>query len=41
MKRYVVTIIILFALIALSIGGYFVYSKTMTNKSNDSSILKQ
>lgn len=41
MKKYIVTIIILFALIALSIGGYFVYSKTMTNKSNDSSTLKQ
>lgn len=41
MKKYIVTIIVLFVLIALSIGGYFVYSKTMTNKSNDSTTLRQ
>ena len=41
MKKYIVTIIVLFVLIALSIGGYFVYSKTMTNKSNDGTTLRQ
>lgn len=41
MKKYVVTIIILFTLIVLAIGGYFAYSKAMTNKSNDINTLKQ
>lgn len=41
MKKYIVTIIILFTLIILAIVGYFAYSKAMTNKSNDTNTLKQ
>lgn len=41
MKKYVITIIILFAIILLSIGGYFIYSQAKTNKSNSTNTLKE
>ena len=36
MKKYVISIIILLILIVLAIGGFFIYSNIMNNKSNDS-----
>ena len=41
MKKYIVTIIILFSIIVLSVGGYFIYANKKTNKSNSDSMLKQ
>ena len=41
MKKYIVSIIILFIVILLSIGGYFIYSNTMNNKSNDVATLNE
>ena len=40
MKKYIITIIILFAIILLSIGGYFIYANAKTNKSNSLDMLK-
>lgn len=40
MKKYIVTIIILFAIILLSIGGYFIYANAKTNESNNVDMLK-
>lgn len=40
MKKYIVTIIILFIIILLSIGGYFVYANTKVNESNKDDMLK-
>ena len=34
MKKYIITIIILFTIIFLSIGGYFVYANIKNNESN-------
>lgn len=41
MKKYIITIIILFSLIILSIGGYFIYSKAKTNEGNTVDTLRQ
>ena len=41
MKKYIVTIIILFIIIFLSVGGYFVYANVKTNESNDGQMLKE
>lgn len=41
MKKYIVSIIILFLLILSSIGGYFVYSNYKTNNSNSTETLKE
>ena len=35
MKKFIVSIIILFILIIFAIGGFFIYSNIMNNKSND------
>ncbi len=40
MKKYIITIIILFAIILLSIGGYFIYANAKTNESNSLDMLK-
>lgn len=40
MKKYIVTIIILFTIIILSIGGYFLYSKAKSNEGNSVDTLK-
>ena len=40
MKKYVITIIILFSIILFSIGGYFIYSNAKTNESNSVDTLK-
>ena len=40
MKKYIVTIIILFTIIILSIGGYFLYSKAKSNEGNSLNTLK-
>ena len=40
MKKYIVTIIILFTIIILSIGGYFLYSKAKSNAGNSLDTLK-
>lgn len=40
MKKYIITIIILFAIIVLSISGYFIYSNAKTNESNSVDTLK-
>lgn len=40
MKKYIVTIIILFIIILLSIGGYFAYANTKVNESNKDDMLK-
>lgn len=41
MKKYIVTIIILFSIIVLSVGGYFIYVNAKTNESNSDSMLKE
>ena len=41
MRKYIVTIIFLLALIGLFIGGYFIYSNAKTNESNSIDILKE
>lgn len=41
MKKYIITIIILFSLIILSIGGYFIYSKAKTNEGSEIDTLRQ
>ena len=41
MKKYIVTIIVLFFLIFFSIGGYFVYGKIKSNESNNIETVKQ
>lgn len=41
MKKYIITIIILFSLIILSIGGYFIYSNAKTNEGRKVDILRQ
>ena len=41
MKKYIVTIIILFSIIVLSVGGYFIYANAKTNVSNSDSMLKE
>lgn len=40
MKKYIVTIIILFTIIILSIGGYFLYTKAKSNEGNSVDTLK-
>ena len=40
MRKYIITIIILFAIILLSIGGYFIYVNAKTNESNSGDMLK-
>ena len=40
MKKYVITIIILFTILILAIGGYFIYSNAKTNESNSTDTLK-
>lgn len=40
MKKYIITIVILFAIILLSISGYFIYSNAKTNESNSVDTLK-
>ena len=39
MKKYIITIIVLFAIILLSIGGYFIYSNAKTEDANSVSTL--
>ena len=41
MKKYVVSIIILFIIIVLAIGGFFIYSNIMNNKSSDAQTLNE
>lgn len=41
MKNYIVAIIILLIVIALSIGGFFIYSNIMNNKSNEAQTLNE
>ena len=41
MKKYIITIIILFTLILLSIGGYFIYSNAKTDEANSVDTLKE
>lgn len=41
MKKYVISIIIFFIIILLAIGGYFMYSNIMNNKSNDMKSLQE
>ena len=41
MKKYIITIIILFSLIILSIGGYFIYSNAKTNEGSKVDTLRQ
>lgn len=41
MKKYIITIIVLFLLIILSVGGYFVYGNFKSNESNNVDTLKQ
>ena len=41
MKKYVVSIIILFIIIVLAIVGYFIYSNNMSNKSSDVQTLNE
>lgn len=41
MKKYVISIIILLIIIVLSVGGYFIYSNIMNNKSNDVATLNE
>lgn len=41
MKKYIITIIVLFTIILLSIGGYFAYSKAKTGTSNSLETLSQ
>lgn len=41
MKKYIITIIILFSLIILSIGGYFIYSNAKTNEGSKADTLRQ
>ena len=40
MKKYIITIVILFVLIGLFIGGYFIYSNAKTNEANSVDTLK-
>ena len=40
MKKYIITIVFLFVLIGLFIGGYFIYSNAKTNESNSVDTLK-
>lgn len=41
MKKYIITIIILFTIISLSIGGYFIYSNAKTNEADSVDKLKE
>lgn len=41
MKKYVISIIILFVIIAISIGGFFIYSSNMNNKSSEEQTLTE
>lgn len=41
LKKYIITIIILFTIILLSIGGYFIYSNAKTNDANSVDKLKE
>ncbi len=41
MKKFTITIIILLILILLSVGGFFIYSYIMNNKSNDLATLNE
>lgn len=41
MKKYIITIIILFTIIFLSIGGYFVYANIKNNESNSMEIMQE
>ena len=41
MKKYVITIVLLFIIILISIGGYFIYSNAKTNESNNMDTLKE
>ena len=41
MKKYIITIIVLLAIILLSIGGYFAFSRAKINASNSTQMLKQ
>ena len=41
MKKYIITIIILFTFIILAIGGYFIYSNAMSNQSSSTDKLKE
>lgn len=41
MKRYIITVIILFIIILLFLGGYFIYSNAKTNESNNIDTLKE
>ena len=40
MKKYIITIVILFVLIGLFIGGYFIYSNAKANEANSVDTLK-
>lgn len=41
MRKYVITIVLLFIIIIISIGGYFIYSNAKTNESNNMDTLKE
>ena len=41
MRKYVITIVLLFIIILISIGGYFIYSNAKTNESNNMDTLKE
>lgn len=41
MKKYIITIIVLVAIILLSIGGYFIYSNAKTNEGNSTDKLQE